>query len=97
MHKVPFTEILRFIELIRECFPDAREVCTKGSCIRFALVLKHQYPSGNIYYNGHHAIFEYDNKFYDINGLTKKDGHIPLIKYGIVMLDKLLNLSYGKQ
>jgi len=90
----PFTEILKFIELVRECFPNAQKICTEGSCIRFALILKHQYPKGQILYNSNHAIFEYENRFYDINGFTKKTNHIPLTDYGIIQLDNILKLKY---
>jgi hypothetical protein len=88
-------EILRFIELIKECFPNAEQICTQGSCIRFALLLQHQYPKGKILYNIDHAIFEYEGQYFDIGGIAIKTTHIPIEEYGILALDKLLKLRYG--
>lgn len=67
-----FTHVLKTIELIRESFVGSEIVYTNGSCVKFCMILLHIYPNGKILYDLNHAIFEYDNKFYDINGFAKK-------------------------
>ena len=90
-----FTTILKTIELIRESFTDSVEVYMNGSCVKFAMILKHLYPQGEIYYDMDHAIFSYDGNYYDINGFAEKnDGHIPLIDYGIMKTHEIMNLKY---
>ena len=90
-----FTTILKTIELIRESFTDSVEVYMNGSCVKFAMILKHLYPQGEIYYDMDHAIFYYNGNYYDINGFAKKnDGHIPLIEYGIMKAHEIMNLKY---
>ena len=93
---IPFTDILKTIELIRESFDESVEVYTKGSCVRFALILKHIYPQGEVLWNENHAIFEYDGRCYDINGFADKEDHIPLMKYGILKINEILKLKYKK-
>jgi len=88
------SEILKTIQLIRESFTDAKQVYTQGSCVRFAIILKHLYPDGDILYDSNHAIFEYKGNCYDVNGITKKsEHHIPLLQYGILQLNDILQLT----
>lgn len=93
---IPFTDILRTIELVRESFDGSEIVYTQGSCIKFAMILKHIYPKGEILYDLSHSIFEYDSKYYDINGFAQKnDCHIPIQDYGVLAAHKLMNLKYS--
>lgn len=91
----PFTHILKTIELIRESFLGSEIAYTQGSCIKFAMILQHLYPSGKILYNSSHAIFEYYNEYFDIMGYAKKDNHIPIEEYGIIKMYELMNLKYN--
>lgn len=92
---VPFPQILKVIERIRDCFPNASEICTRGSCVKFAMFLKQNYPQGTILYDLDHAIFQYGKNCYDINGFaTKTKNHIPLESYGILQAYDSMNLKY---
>lgn len=91
-----YKEILNLIKVIRESFPNAVEVYTKGSCVRFALILKTIYPDGDIYWNEDHAIFKLDNHFYDITGEVASDGHTNLEEWGILHINKVLQLRYNE-
>lgn len=83
--ELPFTHVLKTIELIRDSFEGSQIVYTQGSCVKFAMILKHIYPTGEILYDLSHAIFEYDNKCFDINGFANKnENHMPLQNYGII-------------
>ena len=53
----PKVKVLAVIKRIRESFDDSVKVYTEGSCVKFAMILKEIFPSGEIYYNSHHAIF----------------------------------------
>ena len=86
--------ILKTIELVRTSFVGAEIVYTNGSCVKFAMLLLHLYPSGKILYDLDHAIFEYNNEYYDINGLCKKGNHIPLENYGLLQSYTSMNLIY---
>jgi hypothetical protein len=87
-------QILETIRLIRESFDGAEVVYTQGSCVRFAMILENIYGGGTILYDYNHAIWEYDNLCYDINGIAKKGNHKPLINIGINALDKILQVKY---
>ena len=92
---LPFTHILKTIELIRTSFSKAEKVYTSGSCIKFAMILKHLYPEGVILYDENHAIFEYGDNYYDIGGFAvKTEWHIPLADYGIIKVHEMTNLQY---
>ena len=94
-HPLPFTHVLQTIELIRNSFKYAEIVYTQGSCVKFAMILKHIYPEGKILYDLSHAIFEYDGKFFDINGFANQyNAHIPIENYGILAAYKSMNLKY---
>jgi hypothetical protein len=59
------------------------------------MILKHIYPTGKILYDLSHAIFEYDGKFFDINGFAKcTTGHMPIEDYGILAAHSSMNLKY---
>ena len=94
----PYTHILKTIELIRTSFNGSEIVYSNGSCIKFCMILLHIYPKGKILYDLNHAIFEYDNRFYDINGFTKKEkNHIPLEDYGLLQAHTSMNLVYKEE
>lgn len=88
------SHLLKTISLIRESFVGSEIVYTNGSCVKFAMILLHLYPSGRILYNLDHAIFEYEGECYDINGLCKKGNHIPLEDYGLLQAHTSMNLIY---
>lgn len=84
------------ISQIRDSFNGSIEVYTKGSCIRFCMILKTVFPKGIILYNSDHAIFELNNRFYDITGeVVKLSSHIPIEEYGILKCYELMNLKYS--
>ena len=94
----PYTHILKTIELIRTSFKGSERVYSNGSCIKFCMILLHIYPKGRILYDLNHAIFEYDNRFYDINGFTKREKtHIPLEDYGLLQAHNSMNLMYKEE
>lgn len=82
------------ITSIRDSFPKSVEVYTRGSCVRFAQILKTVYPEGQILYNVCHAIFEYKGKYYDITGEVQKENHTPLESYGEEHVKRILELKY---
>lgn len=95
MEEIPYTHILKIILRIRESFPNSVEVYTQGSCIKFVMILKEIFPNGNILYDLNHAIFELDNRYYDINGFAiKNKNHIKLEDYGILQAYDSMNLIY---
>ncbi len=84
------------ISQIRDSFNGSVEVYTKGSCIRFCMILKTVYPKGIILYNSDHAIFELNNRYYDITGeVVKLSSHTPIEEYGILKCYELMNLKYS--
>lgn len=90
------SHILKTIELIRDSFDGSETVYRNGSCIRFAMILKHLYPSGTILYNCDHAIFEYNGETFDISGFAKKTNHIDIKEYGPEKIKELINLIYSE-
>jgi hypothetical protein len=95
LNEIPYTHILKIIVRIRESFPNSVEVYTRGSCVKFAMILKEIFPQGDILYDSNHAIFELDNRYYDINGFAVKNkNHIKLEEYGILMAYDLMNMKY---
>lgn len=94
--KITFTQILKVIERIRDSFEGSVEVYTKGSCVKFAMILKEIFPQGIILWDMNHAIFELDGKCYDINGIANKtDNHIPIQDYGILQAYDSMNLKFN--
>lgn len=92
---LPSTEILKTIELIRTSFTGAEIVFNQGSCVKLAMILKHIYPEGKILYDLDHAIFEYGDNFFDINGFANKtEKHVPIQDYGILSANTSMNLSF---
>ena len=92
---LPFTHVLQTIELVRTSFKGSEIVYTQGSCVKFAMILKHIYPTGKILYDLDHAIFEYDGNYFDINGFAKyTKNHIPIEMYGILSAYNSMNLIY---
>lgn len=95
MSQDKYHEITKFIKLVRESFPNAVEVYTKGSCVRFALILNSVFPGGEIYYNQDHAVYELDGHFYDITGdVDGAEQKIKLKDYGIEEIYNILQLRY---
>ena len=93
--ELPFTHVLQTIDLIRNSFNGSEIVYTRGSCVKFAMILKHIYPDGKILYDLDHAIFEYKEKYFDINGFaTRSKNHIPIEDYGILSAHESMNLKY---
>lgn len=86
--------ILDIIKAIRSSFGDAVKVYTKGSCVKFAIILNEIFPQGQIYYYNDHAIFELNGKYYDVTGEVEKKSHIPLSEYGILNAYKIMSLKY---
>lgn len=83
------------ISQIRDSFNGSVEVYTKGSCIRFCMILKTVYPRGIILYNSDHAIFELNNRYYDITGeVASSSCHLSIEEYGILKCYELMNLKY---
>ncbi|MGL6008484.1 MAG: hypothetical protein ACRC1D_03430 [Culicoidibacterales bacterium] len=89
MNDCQHEHILKTISIIRDSFDKSVDVYTKGSCYRFAKLLKHIYPQGQILYDSSHAIFECQNKCYDITGEVKKARHISIENYDIETLEQL--------
>lgn len=88
-------EILQTITLIRDSFEGSETIYTNGSCIKFAMILKHIYPEGIIFYDLSHAIFGYLGVCYDINGIAKlTENHIPIEDYGILKAYNSMSMKY---
>jgi len=89
------SHILQTIKLIRNSFEGAEIVYTQGSCVKLAMILKHIYPDGKILYDLDHAIFEYNENKYDINGYVASNiNHIPIEDYGILSAYNSMNLKW---
>lgn len=56
------------IQRIRDSFEGSTWVYTRGSCYHFARILEAIFPEGMIVDNVHHAVFYYEDKFWDISG-----------------------------
>lgn len=94
---MPFSDILKTIELIRDSFVGSEIVYTEGSCVKLAMILKHIYPAGKILYNEIecHAIFEYDGRYFDINGFANPNkGYEPIEKLDILTVYTLMNNKF---
>lgn len=84
------------ISQIRDSFDGSIEVYTKGSCIKFCMILQTVFPNGVILYNSDHAIFELNGRFYDITGeVDKLPSHIPIEQYGLLKCYELMSLKYS--
>lgn len=84
-------EILKYIEFLRDCIPNAEHIFLNGKCVQFAMLLDERFNGGTILYNGVHACFEYNGTCYDITGdIEKPKGSIPLTKYGPWMMYQLM-------
>lgn len=81
------------IERIRDSFTNSVDVYTKGSCYKFAMILKEIYPYGRILTDNSHAIFELEEGCcYDITGIVKKGRHLPLAEEGCNSVYKTLSI-----
>lgn len=59
------------ITIIRNSFPQASIVYTRGSCGQLYKILKEIFPDSMAFTNGYHIITKIKNNFYDINGIVK--------------------------
>lgn len=89
MDGTKYNDVLSLIKSFRDCFPNAVEICTKGKCIQFALILNNIYKEGEIYWDEDHAHFVLDGHHFDITGEVKPSGE-PIENYGILKIQKLL-------
>ncbi|QIK57007.1 hypothetical protein G7059_03655 [Erysipelothrix sp. HDW6A] len=74
-------KILQTIQDIRELDGNIQVVLLRGGCYQFAKYLKRHFPEGDIYLtqNMTHAVFKYDDSYYDIQGQREKaEKYIPL-------------------
>ena len=90
-------DIDKLIFLMRSSFGGAAKVYTRGSCVKFAMILNFVYPNGEIYYNGDHAIFKLNDKFYDITGEVQCTNHIPLKDYPLMETYLIMSLKYDER
>ena len=65
-------KIIRFIESFTAFGEQVTELFTKRHCYGFALILLNNFKEGSIWWDKYnrHAIFKYNDDFYDITGLT---------------------------
>lgn len=83
------------IKLIRDSFVGAEMVYTKGSCIKFAMILLHQFPNGKILYDQGHAIFELHGICYDITGEVRPtSNHRDLSKNDLLYNYTLMQMRF---
>lgn len=63
-------KVENLITAIRNSFPGATTVYTKGACFEFYKILKSVFPDAEPYYDHHegHVYTKIDNKYYDIDG-----------------------------
>jgi hypothetical protein len=87
-------EILEYIEFLRDCIPNAKEVFLNGHCVQFAMLLDTHFPGGTILYQDGHACFEYKETCYDVTGnIEKPKNAIPITEYGPWMMYQLMKSS----
>lgn len=58
----------QFCKLVRESFPGAGLVYTRGGCWTYHLILKGAFPSAAPVWNGEHVWSLIDGDAYDVNG-----------------------------
>lgn len=73
--------ILSFIKTIRDSFEGSELIYTHGSCFKFYLILEKVFPSAEPFYDEDHVITKIGNRFYDITGEVKCEGHLPMFEY----------------
>ena len=68
--KTTHKNILRFIKVSRESFPQASIIYTFGGCYGFHQILKLVFPSAIAYQttDGDHVVSKIGNRLYDIDG-----------------------------
>ena len=88
-------EILKIIERIKDCFPNSEIICTEGSCVKFAMILKQIFPEGDIFYNEDHAIFGLNSEYYDITGrVTLEPSYTLLKERDVLKIYDIMSLRY---
>lgn len=88
-------EIIKFIKFFKSSVPNAEEIFTKGNCTSFARLLSMVFPGGQVLHNMDHAVYLYDNFYYDITGMARKpEGAIPIEEYGLEMMLELTKNNY---
>jgi|GEM_PF-4907563 len=74
--------ITELISRIRESFTGSIEVYTCGSCFQFCNIMAFVYPGGEVLYDGDHAIFQIENRSYDIKGeVLDTSNYLPISEY----------------
>lgn len=80
----------KLISAIRNSFPGAVTVYTRGGCFEFYRILKEVFPDAEPFYDDMegHVYTKIGGKFYDINGkLRKKLDLTPMMKNRRLMSD----------
>lgn len=69
--KGKFTQIIKLINDIRNSHPDMETLYTEGQCYHFALILRGQFPGGELWYDHRvgHMYYHYLGKWFDIRGI----------------------------
>lgn len=86
----------RIVTLIRNSFPQASIVYTRGSCGQLYKILKEIFPNAKAFSDGDHIITKVGNNFYDINGAVKDTrGFLPCKDNEQLLLNKYMgDLEY---
>lgn len=61
-------QVIEQIAAIRDLHSKMVPICTRGSCMRFHLVLRKLYPVAECWFNIDHVITKIGGRFYDITG-----------------------------
>lgn len=63
-------EIIAFIKVVRDSFPDASIIYTHGGCYSFYKILKHLNDKAEAYMtdDGNHILTKLGSRYYDIDG-----------------------------
>jgi len=87
----PPDKVLCIINTIRNSFPDAVEIYTRGGCYQFYLILQSIFPEAKAYYDSDHIITKIGETYYDITGRVKKENHLEVNTYydHIGLMDQL--------
>lgn len=81
--------------MIRDIHSDMVKVGTNGGCFRVAKLLAYMF-SGEIWYDGDHAVTKIGEHLYDITGKVHCRSCIPWYCYGKAHIEKCIQSSYYK-
>ena len=70
--------VLYFITSIRKRLGDNCNYYLNGGCYSFYFKLLGKFTNAVCYYNSEHVITKIGNKYYDITGVVKTKGHLPV-------------------